>query len=222
MNPSIDTAAKTIWDYMHMRQPLRKCDAIFVLGSRDERVASYAAELYRRGYGEWLIISGGVAHADDMLRTSWGDKTEAEHFGVIAAGQGVPKDRLILENRATNTGQNIEYTYALLHERRIKPASLLLVQKPYMERRTYATFKKQWPDQQTEIIVSSPPIPYAEYFDEQNPKSEIMHIIVGDLQRIKEYPEIGFQIEQEIPDKVRHAYETLISAGYTRHLIDPA
>lgn len=43
--------------------------------------------------------------------------------------------------------------------------------------------------------------------------------MVGDLQRIKEYPAKGFQIEQEIPDEVWSAYETLVAAGYDKHLI---
>jgi len=43
--------------------------------------------------------------------------------------------------------------------------------------------------------------------------------MVGDLQRIREYPRMGFQIEQEIPAEVRAAYEALVAAGYDRHLI---
>lgn len=43
--------------------------------------------------------------------------------------------------------------------------------------------------------------------------------MVGDLQRIKEYPIKGFQIQQEIPSNVWDAYEKLVSLGYTSHLI---
>lgn len=44
--------------------------------------------------------------------------------------------------------------------------------------------------------------------------------MVGDLQRIKEYPAKGFQIPQEIPDNVWSAYEKLGCVGYTSHLIN--
>lgn len=215
----IDKAARIIWDYMLLRQPLKKCDAIFVLGSRDERVASYAAKLFLEGYGEWLIISDGVAHSNDLHRVSWGDKSEAEHFSDIAIKAGVPRDKIIVENKAANTGQNIQFTYQLIKERGLGSQSFVLVQKPYMERRTFATFKKQWPDAMTDFVVTSPPILYDEYFDEQNPKEEILHIMVGDFQRIKEYPKLGFQIEQEIPDHALKAFETLVAAGYDKHLI---
>jgi hypothetical protein len=43
--------------------------------------------------------------------------------------------------------------------------------------------------------------------------------MVGDLQRVKIYPEKGFQIAQEIPEDVWRAFEELVAAGYTRHLI---
>jgi hypothetical protein len=42
---------------------------------------------------------------------------------------------------------------------------------------------------------------------------------VGDLQRIKEYPKLGFQIEQNIPDEVWDAWERLVALGYSKHLV---
>jgi hypothetical protein len=95
----------------------------------------------------------------------------------------------------------------------------MLVQKPYMERRTYATFKAQWPDPSMEIIVTSPPIAYEDYFNETLPKEFILSVMVGDLQRIKEYPAKGFQIAQDIPDEVWSVNEQLIARGYDKHLI---
>ena len=37
----------------------------------------------------------------------------------------------------------------------------MLVQKPYMERRSYATFKKHWPDKK--LLVTSPQISFEAY-----------------------------------------------------------
>lgn len=48
-----DNAVQKIWNYMLMHQPLQKSDVIFVLGSRDTRVAEYAAQLYLE---EWAPI----------------------------------------------------------------------------------------------------------------------------------------------------------------------
>jgi uncharacterized SAM-binding protein YcdF (DUF218 family) len=213
----IDHLAKIIWDYHHVNQLPEKSDAVFCLCSIDTRVAERAAELFLDGYGDYLIFSGGIAHTNDPLKVRW-EGSEADHFAKVAIAKGVPPSKIIIENRARNTGENIQFTYQLLQERGLHPRSLLLVQKPYMERRTYATFKKQWPNPATSFTVTSPQIAYDDYFNDDNPKELIIHIMVGDLQRIKEYPKRGFQIPQEIPHEVWAAYEQLVALGYTKHL----
>ena len=87
-----------------------------------------------------------------------------------------------------------------------------------MESRTYATGKIQWPN--VELIVTSPPFPsFAEYVADYFDPDEIINIMVGDLERIKEYPKQGFQTEQSIPTQVWKAYESLVAAGYTKHIL---
>jgi len=214
-NETIDELAKTIWDYHHLHQPLKKCDAILALGSSDLRVGEYAAQLFLDGYGDCLVISGGLGrYTKDRFH-----KPEAEIFADIALGKGVPREKTILETEATNTGQNITLTHKVLEKRSAHPASLLVVTKPYMERRIFATFKKQWPDKHTELLVSSPPIAYDDYFTKELPKDFVINVMVGDLQRIKEYPKLGFQIEQAIPDNVWQAFEQLVAKGYDKALV---
>jgi hypothetical protein len=48
---------------------------------------------------------------------------------------------------------------------------------------------------------------------------DVISIMVGDLQRIREYPARGFQIPQDIPADVWDAYQQLVRAGYDRHLM---
>jgi hypothetical protein len=86
-----------------------------------------------------------------------------------------------------------------------------------MERRTYATFMNFWPGKQ--VVVASPPIPFAQYPTEELPKDLVINIMLGDLQRIRIYPRKGFQIAQEIPDDVWQAFEQLAALGYDKHLI---
>jgi uncharacterized SAM-binding protein YcdF (DUF218 family) len=95
------------------------------------------------------------------------------------------------------------------------------VQKPYMERRSYATFRQQWPE--PEVVVTSPAVSFSAYLSDYSNQAlsqdDVISIMVGDLQRIKLYPQRGYQIFQEIPRDVWAAYEELVSAGYNRHLI---
>ena len=131
---------------------------------------------------------------------------------------GVPAEAIFIENKSTNTGENIFFTQRMLEEKGLHPRSFLLVQKPYMERRSYATFSKHWPDK--ELIVTSPQIPFEDYPTPEMPMERVIELMVGDLQRIRIYPEKGFQIPQEIPDEVWSAYEKLVEWGFVGHLVD--
>lgn len=219
MTARVDDLAKVIWDYHHLNHQLKKADAIFVLGSHDIRVAEYAASLFLEGWAPMMIFSGtGVGHKDvaDLLGTNW-DKPEAEVFADVAMKRGVPKEKIIVENQSTNTGENIEFTKKLLSKRGLIFKSFIVAQKPYMERRTFATFKKIWPD--PDIVVTSPPIAFENYPNEIISKNNVVNIMVGDLQRLQMYPQRGFQIPQEIPKEVWRAFEQLVAKGYTKHLI---
>ena len=207
------TAARKIWDYHHISNTLEKTDCILVLGSHDLRVAERGAALYLGKWAPLLIFSGGLGN---FTREIWTEK-EADKFASIAIQMGVPAEAILLENKSTNTGENILFTRQLLAEKKLNPDSFILVQKPYMERRSYATFRKHWPDKK--LIVTSPQISFEEYPTEEIPLEKIINIMIGDLQRIKIYPDLGFQIYQEIPQNVSEAYELLVNAGFNKHLI---
>ncbi len=209
MDEKGDVFAKNIWDYMLMHQELKSADAIFALGSNDTRVAERAADLYLAGLGKYVICAGGNGKASELSRP------EAEVFGDIVIKKGIPKDRVILEPNSTNTGENVQFVKKLLEEKRLNFKSFILVQKPYMERRTYATFRKQWPE--VECRVTSPQISYEEYSKDENFKNRFINVMVGDLERIKEYPKLGFQIEQDIPKNVWDAWEELIKRGFIKY-----
>jgi uncharacterized SAM-binding protein YcdF (DUF218 family) len=218
---SISRDAELIYNYHRMSTSSSlpaKADAIFCLCSLDTRVAVRAADLYLQGLAPLLIFSGGSGKPTESRFT----EPEAEVFSAIAVARGVPAEAIITEVKSTNTGENVRFTYALLLERygvEGLPKSLILVQKPYMERRTYATFCKQWPDVTgVSFSVTSPQLRFDEYFDEENPRELVINIMVGDLVRIKEYPAKGFQIEQEIPNEVWKAKDRLVACGYDKHL----
>lgn len=193
---------------------------ILVLGSRDTRVAEYAAKLYLEGYAPILLLSGsGSIHNDNPGRERFVGTTEAEVFAEIAKGVGVPEHVIFIENKSQNTGDNYAFALELLRAKGIAPKTIIAVHKPYAERRTYATGRVHLPPE-VELLVSSPPIPIADYPNGANDHDEHwVHAMVGSLQRIKEYPAKGFQIEQNIPDDVWEAYEHLIALGYTKRLI---
>jgi len=206
-----------IWDYHHLDHQLSPSDAILVLCSHDTVVAARGAELYLEGWAPLLIFAGGLGA---ITRRLWREP-EADQFARIAVGMGVPADRMLVENRSTNTGENVLFTKQLLADKGLDPQTFIVVQKPYMERRSYATFKKVWPEK--EIRVTSPRVSLDEYLRRYSNGAlsphDVISIMVGDLQRMKMYAEKGFQIHQEIPDDVWRAYEELVKDGYDRYLV---
>ena len=132
MNDQVRALAQKIWDYHHLDHQLTRADAILVLCSHDTAVAARGAELFLQQWAPLLIFAGGLGA---ITRGLW-DEPEADQFARIAVGMGVPQDRILIENRSTNTGENVRFTKQLLAARGLDPATFIVVQKPYMERRS--------------------------------------------------------------------------------------
>ncbi len=209
---SLDDDARLVWDYHHVHHALVRSDCIVVLGSHDTRVAERGADLFLAGWAPLLVLSGNLG----ALTRGW-DRPEAEVFADVAAARGVPRERMLIEAASTNTGENVDFTRALLAGRGLHPRRAVAVQKPYMERRTHATFRERWPE--LDVIVTSPQIAFEDYPTEAVSRDDVIHIMVGDLQRLMVYAEKGWSAPQEIPAGVMAAYERLVAAGYTRRLI---
>jgi len=207
-----DALARRLWDYMLLGHELVPSDLILVLGSNDVRVAEHAAGLFLRGLAPLMVCSGNVGR----LTATRFARSEAETFADVAVAKGVPRDAILLEPRATNSGENLAFTRELLEARAVHPRRIILVQKPYMERRAYATFLRQWPG--PEARVTSPPIPFDHYFTPDLPRELVINVLVGDVQRMKVYAERGFQVPQPMPDDVWAAFSELVARGYTSHL----
>ncbi|SMY33977.1 hypothetical protein PMAL9190_01433 [Photobacterium malacitanum] len=212
MPSNIYRSAKTVWDYHLLHQSLLKSDCLFVLCSNDIRVAEYAAELFLQGYAPYIVFSGNVGEITQGLFPC----SEAEHFANIAREMGVPNNCIYIESQATNTGDNIIKTRALLKDKQLDPQSFILVQKPFMERRTLATFEKQWPTKTA--LVASPPIEFDDFANDVISYGDTINVMVGDLQRIRYYPALGFSSEQVIPQLVWQAYQHLVAVGFDGHL----
>ncbi|MEP6628545.1 MAG: YdcF family protein [Ginsengibacter sp.] len=213
LTPEILVLAKQLWDYHQVNHIIEKSECILALGSHDLRVAERAAELYLQGFAPLVVMSGGLGN---FTKEMWTEK-EADKFAKVAIQKGVPEEAILIENNSTNTGENILFTQKLLRKKDLDPRSFIVVQKPYMERRSYATFKKHWPDKT--LLVTSPQISFEQYPNAEISMEKVIHIMVGDLQRIKVYPEKGFQIYQDVPEAIWDAYNKLIDLGFDQHLI---
>ena len=210
---STDNLARVLWDYMLLRHEPAPADVILVLGSNDVRVGEHGARLFLRGLAPLMVCSGNVGR----LTAGRFVKSEAETFADAAVRLGVPRPSILIEAASTNTGENIDRSRELLASAGVQVSRVIVVQKPYMERRAWATFKLRWPE--PELQVTSPPIAYDEYPTPQIPRDLVINILVGDVQRMRVYAERGFQVPQPMPDEVWAAWTELVARGYTGHLL---
>jgi len=215
-DPAVEQVLVIAWNYMRLVHPLSAADAILALGSFDPMVAVCAAALWRAKFAPIIIMSGGVAHRGTLLETGWG-RSEAQVFADVAVKEGVPSQAIILEDRAQNTGENFSCTRALAEKLGLKINSLIVVAKPYMTRRGFATGRQVWPEVALRLYCED--IGVQEYFKREPDPERTLHALVGDLHRIIVYPKLGYQIRQRVPRPVRVALGSLVAAGYGSRLV---
>lgn len=205
--------AQTLWDYHQLGHELRPTDIAIGLGSHDIGVAEHTAALYHRGMFPLIVFTGANAPTTvDIF-----PRGEAVHFAERAVELGVPREAILQEAEATNTGENFKLTKRLLEAKGVHLQSATITSRPYQQRRAFATATKQWPG--PEFICSSSPLPLNEYIARIGDESRVISMLVGDTQRIWVHAARGFACPQPIFPDVRSAYERLIDAGYTDRLI---
>lgn len=203
---------QTLWDYHDMRHELRPTDVGIGLGSHDLGVATFTAELFHAGMFPLIVFTG--ANAPTTVERF--PRGEAVHYREHALELGVPDGAILIEPEARNTGDNITLARRLLESRGLDVASVVLISRPYQQRRAYATCKKLWPE--VDVVCASRPLSLDEYIESIGDVDRVINMLVGDTQRITVHAERGFAIQQEIPDDVTESYECLVRAGFTQRL----
>jgi uncharacterized SAM-binding protein YcdF (DUF218 family) len=205
--------ARRLWDYHQMGHTPRPCSVAIGLGSHDLGVADTAVDLYKRGMAPLLLFTGATSPTtrDRMPRG------EAVHYRERALELGVPDSAILVEPRARNTGENIRFSREVLEGAGMKVSSVLLISKPYEERRAYATARKLWPE--VEIVSASTPMTLDEYVESLQDARLVIDMLVGALQRLLIYPDQGFMISQPVPGDVQESYERLCREGFTSRLL---
>ena len=205
-----------LWDFMHMGQALEQADVIVGFGCYDEDIPRRCAELFHRGFAPYVCCSGGLGRNTSGI---W-SKSEAERFAAIAMAEGVPENRIILENKSTNSAENLLFTPRVLAEAGVKAERIIAVHKPYMEKRLWAAMQVYWPG--VKVVYTSPDVTVEEHIAHAEAvgisRKRVIETLVGDVQRMELYAKKGYQVPVEIPAEVRSAFDALVADGYTGQL----
>ena len=206
---------KKLWNYMRSNQKIEKSDCIIGLGCEDLNIAKVAVDLYFKGYADKIIFSGGLGK---VTKGRW-NEPEANKFAKYAIEKGVPKEKIYIENKSTNTGDNFRYTKELIKQEGLNIKTCIVVCKPYVEKRVEATLKKIMPE--CKGIVTSQNIEFEQYCNqyenEIGNKNEVIEDLVGSVERMKVFAERGWQAQMDIPNTVWQAYEDLVKMGYDKY-----
>ncbi|MGH6861792.1 MAG: YdcF family protein [Phyllobacterium sp.] len=202
-------AARRLWDFHLVYDELSEADLIVGLGSYDLRVADRCAALFRQGLAGKILFTGKSGNwTGGLYRTS-----EAEAFAERAQERGIPGEAILIEPRATNISENLRFARELAGD---AARRIIIVTKPQTQRRAFATVPMRWPD--VTAYVTAPLTSFEAQPTQDYPLEKLIHEMVGDVQRMIDYPARGFQIAQSIPVSVAEARDFLVEQGYDNHL----
>jgi uncharacterized SAM-binding protein YcdF (DUF218 family) len=205
--------ARAVWDFHQMGHEPRPCSAAITLGSLDLGVATATADLYHAGMFPVVVFTGDTSAATKERFP----RGEAIHYREHALSLGVPNEAILLEPKATNTGQNIGFSREVLENAGIAVTTVLLISMPYMQRRAFATCRKLWPE--VEPVCVSQPLSFDDYVTTHDDEKQLIDMLMGDMERVMEYPKRGFAIAQHVPKRVRDAFDRLRDRGYDSWLL---
>jgi uncharacterized SAM-binding protein YcdF (DUF218 family) len=187
-------------------------DAVVVCCSYDLRVCDYACELIRQDVAPRLVLSGNTGN---WTRHLW-KLTEAQVFRNRALANGVSANQIYLEENATNFGENIAFVRQLMPDLQ----RVTFVTKPASVLRVSLTVPVRWPG--IAAFVDAPPFAFPEEVSNVIGVFGVMHEMVGDIDRVIQYPSKGFQIPHVLPADIIDSWKALLAEGFGNHLLPHA
>ena len=217
MNIQTREDLQILWNYMRLDMVVEPADCILGFGCINDHIALRCAQLYRDGYAPKVLFSGGLGR-NTLGR--W-NCSEAERFAAIAMEHGVPEEDILLENKSTNSAENILFSHKILADAGLDKSKLICVHKPFMERRLCAAMGVYWPE--INAVYTSPLLELEEYIvrtmAQGMTEKAVIDVLVGDFQRMDVYAKKGYQLPQEIPEACWQAFHALVELGYTGELV---
>lgn len=204
--------ASLLWAYMSSFSAAGRSDAIVVCCSYDMRVCDHACDLMGSNLANKLVLSGNTGN---WTRHFW-SSPEAQVFLDRAVRNGVSGDRILVEDQATNLGENVRFSRKLLGTAK----TVTFVTKPATVLRLKLTVEAQWPE--VKAYVSCPKIKFPGEVSNTVGILGVINEMVGDIDRIQRYAEMGYQAPHMLPVDVLAAWKSLVRQGFTHHLMQSA
>lgn len=124
--------------------PSRFC---LIFGNRQREnvhnMAVHASHLYHTGMVKKIIVTGGVAFVDNKDKS-----TEAQYARKILLARGVPAQKILFENRSTNTRENVVNAKRLIqkHGGTKRGEPMICLGMNHATSRFLMTLAQNWPE----------------------------------------------------------------------------
>jgi uncharacterized SAM-binding protein YcdF (DUF218 family) len=139
---------KVIGDYLLVETPLARADACILFGGAYPACrAEKAAELYHLGYFDLIVSTGGVTVPGT-------GELESRFMSSVLTALGVPEDRILHEDRAQMTGENLLFSKDLLEP--LGARTVLGVGGIHAARRFLMTLERHWPQAAKMFAAANP------------------------------------------------------------------
>ena len=190
-----------LWNFLSIIEKPSASDAIFVFGGVSSSIPEKTAQLYKEGVAKVILVTGGTGGRTHL----YFKETEALKIRESLIKSGVPDSAIISEQLASNTGENVSFGMKRLLEHTKNPSALTLVSAPFSMRRCVATFNKQFPE--ISVTPCPPQISASDYSDRE--PNEFALRLVGEIERLKNYAELGYITKTNIPEEVELATQRI-------------
>lgn len=123
---------------------LEKAPLCFCFGFPRRELAEEAAKIYKLGYCEYILISGGINKSPDTaFDKTFKNKTEADWQRDILIKLSIPREKILIENKAANSLENVVFSKKIIvrHFGKI-PSKIIVLHKVFHGRRALMTLRK--------------------------------------------------------------------------------
>lgn len=209
MHNRIIKEAGYIWEYLKGFHTEGESDIIIVCCSYDLRVCDYAVSLMDRINAKQILFSGNTGN---WTRDIWTER-EAHIFTNRAVELGVDHNSILIEENATNIGENIKFSNEII----LNSQKVTYVSKPNTLLRIKLTAPMHC--NKSHFYTSAPDFNFPNDISNIVGLNGVINEMVGDIHRIIKYPKLGFQENHHLPPEILDSFFYLVDEGYTDHLL---
>jgi len=173
---------------LFVRSAIAPSDLLFIFGNRvcEDAYGVAAGALWRAGFFQSAMVSGGPTGEHSL--------SEAEVIVRKLIVHGVPEDRILLETKAKNTGENVELALRILRNQEGFEAirSVLAMGMVCTSRRYLMTLERYWPEVRKSLFAINH---FDRPLDDWPNHHDMRQRIIGEWRKLSTYKEKGFIID---------------------------